>query len=291
MSLYRSFLFAPGNHARRTEKALALGADAVILDLEDACPAAEKVATRETVVAALQRPRASKGYIRVNPISTEYGYGDIVACVRAGVDGLVIPKIERADEMRTVEWLVRQIEREQGLTPGGLDLMPILETGLGLANARAIAEAGTRVRRLNFGAGDFTLDVDLAWTADEAEFAPYRAALVLASRAAGLEPPVDTVWVALPDTDGFARSAARARALGFQGKLCIHPDQVAVVHAAFTPDAAQVARAQKIVAAFEEAERTGSAAIRVDGQFIDYPFLYKARRVLAAARAAGVVGA
>ncbi|MCJ2013650.1 HpcH/HpaI aldolase/citrate lyase family protein [Methylobacterium sp. J-076] len=288
MSLYRSFLFAPGNNARRSEKALGLGADAVILDLEDACPASEKVATREVVVAALQRPRGGRGFIRVNPISTEYGYGDILATVRAGVDGLVIPKIERADELRTVEWLVQQIEREQGLPQGGIDLVPIVETGLGLANVRAIAEAGTRVRRIAFGAGDFTLDLDVAWSPDEEEFAPYRAAVVLASRAAGLEPPIDTVWVDLPNTEGFSRSAARARALGFQGKLCIHPDQVAVVHAAFTPDARQVDWARRVVAAFDEAERTGSAAIRVDGQFIDYPFVHKARRVLAAARAAGV---
>lgn len=288
MSLYRSFLFAPGNHARRTEKALSLGADAVILDLEDACPAAEKIATRAVVVEALQRPRQATGYIRVNPLSTEYGYGDIVATVRAGVDGLVIPKIERADELRTAIWLVEQIEREQGLQAGALDLVPIIETGLGLANVRAIAEVGGRVRRLAFGAGDFTLDMDIAWSSDEAEFAPYRAAMVLASRAAGLEPPIDTVWVNLPDADGFARSAFRARAMGFQGKLCIHPDQVAVVHEAFTPSADQITWAKKVVAAFEEAERTGSAAIRVDGQFIDYPFVYKAQRILVAARAAGI---
>jgi citrate lyase subunit beta/citryl-CoA lyase len=288
MSLYRSFLFAPGNHARRIEKALSLDADAVILDLEDACPAAEKIATRAVVVEALQRPRKARGYVRVNPLSTEYGYGDIVATVRAGVDGLVIPKIERADELRTAVWLVEQIEREQGLEPGALDLLPIIETGLGLANVRAIAEAGTRVRRLAFGAGDFTLDLDIAWSADEAEFAPYRAAMVLASRAAGLEPPIDTVWVDLPNVDGFARSAARARAQGFQGKLCIHPDQVAVVHAAFSPSSDQMTWATKVVAAFEEAERTGSAAIRVDGQFIDYPFVYKARRILIAAQASGV---
>ncbi|MCJ2024015.1 HpcH/HpaI aldolase/citrate lyase family protein [Methylobacterium sp. J-067] len=288
MSLYRSFLFAPGNHARRTEKALSLGADAVILDLEDACPAAEKIATRAVVVEALQRPRKARGYVRVNPLSTEYGYGDIVATVRAGVDGLVIPKIERADELRTAVWLVEQIEREQGLEPGALDLLPIIETGIGLANVRAIAEAGTRVHRLAFGAGDFTLDLDIAWSADEAEFAPYRAAMVLASRAAGLEPPIDTVWVNLPDTDGFARSAARARAMGFQGKLCIHPDQITMVHAAFSPSADQITWATKVVAAFEEAERTGSAAIRVDGQFIDYPFVYKARRILVAAQASDV---
>ena len=285
MSVFRSFLFAPGNHARRTEKALTLGADAVILDLEDACPAAEKVATRAVVVAALQRDRPCRGYIRVNPISTPFGHRDIEAVVRGGVDGLVAPKIESADELKTVDWLMQQIEREQGLPPGAIDLVPIIETGLGLRNvdaiARAAREAGPRVRRLMFGAGDFTLDMDLAWTADEAEFAPYRSAIVLASRAAGLEAPIDTVWVDLRNAEGFARSVASVRAMGFQGKLCIHPDQVPVVNAAFTPSDAQVARAQRIVEAFQAAEAAGSAAIQLDGQFIDYPFLYQAQRVLA----------
>ena len=281
MSVFRSFLFAPGNHARRTEKALTLSADAVILDLEDACPAAEKVTTRPIVVAALQASRSCRGYVRVNPISTAFGHRDIEAVVRGGVDGLVAPKIETADELKTVDWLMHQIEREQGLAPGSIDLIPIIETGLGLRNVDAIAHAGTRVRRLMFGAGDFTLDIDLAWSAEEAEFAACRSAIVLASRAAGLEAPIDTVWVDLRNPDGFARSAATARAMGFQGKLCIHPDQVAVVNAAFTPGAAQVARARRIVEAFGAAEAAGSAAIQLDGQFIDYPFLYQAQRVLA----------
>jgi citrate lyase subunit beta / citryl-CoA lyase len=281
MSVYRSFLFAPGNHARRMEKALTLDADAVILDLEDACPIAEKVATRPLVVAGLQRPRDCLGYIRVNPITTEFGYGDIVAVVRPGVDGIVVPKIDTADQLRTVDWLVAQIEREQGMPAGGLDIIPIIETGAGVANIHAIAQAGTRVRRVAFGAGDFTLDMDIAWSRDEAEFMPYRSAIVLASRAAGLEPPIDTVWVDLPDKEGFAQSAARVRALGFQGKLCIYPDQIPVVNAAFTPSPEQVARARDIVAAFERAEAEGSASITLNGQFIDYPFVYQAQRVLA----------
>ena len=280
MSVFRSFLFAPGNHARRTEKAFTLGADAVILDLEDACPKAEKVATRPVVVAALQRSRTCLGYVRVNPISTVFGHRDIEAVVRAGVDGLVIPKIETADEMLTVDWLMRQIEREQGLLEGSIDLMPIIETGLGLRNVDAIARAGTRARRLLFGAGDFTLDMDINWSTDEAEFGPFRSAIVLASRAAGLEAPIDTVWVDLRNADGFARSVARVRALGFQGKLCIHPDQVAVVNAAFGPSADQVALAVRVVEAFQAAEASGSAAIQLDGQFIDYPFLYRAQKVL-----------
>ncbi len=281
MPPHRSYLFAPGNNARRAGKALTLDADAVILDLEDACPVAEKVATREVVVAALQAPRRCAGYVRVNPISTPFGFGDVLAVVRRGVDGLVVPKIETADELKTADWLLAQVEREQGLAAGSLDLVPIVETARGVANVAAIAGAGTRVRQLAFGAGDFTLDMNLAWSAEEAEFAPYRSALVLASRAAGLAPPVDTVWVDLQDADGFARSAARARDMGFSAKLCIHPAQVAATNAAFTPTPEQVARARRVVDAFAEAERAGSAAIQLDGQFIDYPFLYQARRVLA----------
>ncbi|MGI4939038.1 MAG: HpcH/HpaI aldolase/citrate lyase family protein [Janthinobacterium lividum] len=283
MTVFRSFLFAPGNHPRRSEKAITLEADAVILDLEDACPAAEKIATRAVVVATMKQPRRCLGYIRVNPISTVFGYRDIEAVVRAGVDGLVIPKIESADELRTVDWLVRQIEREQGLTESSIDLVPIIETGLGLRNVDAIARAGTRVRRMMFGAGDFTLDMDITWTADEAVFGPYRSAIVLASRAAGLEAPIDTVWVDLRDTAGFARSVTCVRAMGFQGKLCIHPDQVPVVNAAFSPTPDQLAKARRVIDAFQAAEAAGSAAIQLDGQFIDYPILYKAQRLIAVA--------
>lgn len=281
MAVFRSFLFAPGNHARRVEKALTLDADAVILDLEDACAINEKAATRPRVVEALQRPRACLGYVRVNPITTEFGFRDICEVVRPGVDGLVVPKIETPDQLRTVDWLVAQIEREQDLPAGRLDIIPIIETGLGVANIAAIAVAGTRVRRFAFGAGDYTLDMDIAWSRDELEFLPARSAIALASRAAGLEPPVDTVWVDLQDKEGFAESAARVRRLGFQGKLCIYPDQVPVVNAAFSPTAAQVARARAVVAAFDTAEAEGSASIQLDGQFIDYPFVYQAQRVLA----------
>ncbi len=281
MSVLRTLLFAPGDHARRTEKALGLDADAVILDLEDACPIAKKVATREVVVAALAKPRDCLGYIRVNPLSTEFGYGDIVAVVVPGVDGIVVPKIESADELKTADWLVSQIERERGLTVGSLDLLPIIETGKGLAAVEAIARAGTRARRLAFGAGDFTLDMDLAWSREEQEFQHYRSAMVLASRAAGLDAPIDTVWVRIEDRDGFAASAARGRALGFGGKLCIYPDQVPVANAAYSPAQEQVAWARRVVDAFATAEATGSASIQLDGQFIDYPIVYQARRVLA----------
>jgi citrate lyase subunit beta/citryl-CoA lyase len=280
----RSLLFAPGNHARRVEKALSLAADGVILDLEDAVAISEKAATRPTVVEAFGKPRTGRLYVRVNALTTEWCHGDIVAVVQAGLDGIILPKVEHAHELRTADWLIGNLERERGLPAGSIDLMPIIETALGISNLSRICRSGTRMKRLAFGAGDFTLDMGMVWTRSEGELMPHRAACVLESRAAGLEPPMDTVWADLRDADGFIASAKHAAALGFQGKMCIHPDQIAPANAAFSPDEAAVAHAKRVVAAFDKAEAEGLASIQLDGQFIDYPIVQRARRVVEAAR-------
>jgi citrate lyase subunit beta/citryl-CoA lyase len=280
MQPLRSFLFAPGNHARRVEKALSLGADAVILDLEDAVATAEKRATRDAVITALKRPRRALLYVRVNAIDTEFCYGDLTAIVRPGLDGVILPKVESAAGLATADWLLAQLEREQGLAPRAIDLVPIIETARGLNQIDAILAAGTRVKRIAFGAGDFTLDVNMAWSRNEAELAYARAKIVTASRAAGIEAPFDTVWVDLADEEGLEASARTALGFGFQGKMCIHPNQIAVVNRVFTPSDAEVAFAERVVAAFARAEAEGSAAIQLDGKFIDYPILYRAQRVL-----------
>jgi citrate lyase subunit beta/citryl-CoA lyase len=285
MSAYRSFLFAPGNHARKVMKVFDCGADNVILDLEDAVAKAEKVATRALVVEALKQPRrssASRGgaYVRINAFTTEFCYGDAVAVVGPGLDGIILPMVESREQIVAFDWLVGALERERSLPPGGVDIIPIIETAKGIANARAIAAAGTRVRRMAFGAGDYTLDVNMEWTLGESELEHARAEMVVASRAAGLEAPIDTVWVHIKDLEGCASSAKRARQLGFQGKMCIYPPQVERVNAAFTPTETEIAFARRVVAAFEQAEREGSSSIQLDGFFIDYPIVYKAQRTL-----------
>jgi citrate lyase subunit beta / citryl-CoA lyase len=277
----RSFLFAPGNHERRVEKALSLEADAVILDLEDAVATAEKASTRAAIVAALARPRTGWLYVRVNAVDTEFCYGDLVAVVRLGLDGVILPKVETAADLATIDWLLTQLERERGLPPGAIDLVPIIETASGLEHLAGILAAGTRLRRVAFGAGDFTLDVNMQWSRDESELAHARARIAAASRAAGLEAPLDTVWVDLADRDGLEASAKTALGMGFQGKMCIHPDQLGVVNRVFTPSEAEVRFAERVAAAFAQAEAGGSAAIQLDGRFIDYPILYRAQRVLA----------
>src|SRR3954468_18169434 len=137
----RSFLFAPGNHARRVEKALSLDADAVILDLEDAVAIAEKSATREAVVAASARDRRGLLYVRVNAVDTEFCYGDLVAIVRQGLDGMILPKVESAAGLATIDWLLAQLERDRGLPRVGIDLIPIIETARGLDRLGAILGA------------------------------------------------------------------------------------------------------------------------------------------------------
>ena len=291
MLVFRSLLFAPGNHARRVEKSLTLDADVVILDLEDAVVVAEKEATRAKVVAAFRTPRRALGYVRINAFDTPFCFDDLQAVVVPGIDGILLPKVESPAQIVAVDWAVAALERARGLREGGIDLVPIVETGRGMTELRDIARSGTRVRRLSFGAGDYTLDVGMRWTFGERELDHARTAIVVESRAAGLEPPVDTVFIHLGQPDALRRSAELARDLGFQGKLCIHPEQLGPVNETFTPTGEETAKAERYVAAFEEAEARGSASIQVDGYFIDYPIVEQARRTLRIAQAIRARGA
>ena len=277
---FRSLLFAPGNHPRKAEKVFGAGADAAILDLEDAVPLAEKPATRAAVVEALKRPRDGLGYVRVNAFDTEFCQGDLAQVVGPWLDGIVLPKAESAAELQSVDNQVAKLESDQDMEPGAIDIVPIIETAKGLAAVSDIAGGGSRVRRLSFGAVDFAKDMGMRLTLDEWELTPARAAIALASRVARLDAPLDTVWVHYRDKVGLKESAGRVRDLGFQGKFCIHPGQVAVVNEAFTPSGEEVAKAENIIAAFEEAEAAGSASIVVDGFFVDYPVVDQARRML-----------
>lgn len=287
-AVLRSFLFTPANHPRRVEKALTLGADAVILDLEDAVAVSEKVAARSAAREALARPRTGRAYVRVNGLGTPWCLGDVLAVVGPGLDGIVLPKVESAADLRTIDWLITSLERERSLAPGAIDLMPIIETAAGFSRLDRIPGARSlkdypgpwRVKCMSFGAADFTGDVGMTWTTGEEELAEVRSRIVIASRAGGLEPPIDTVWIHLKDAAGLRASVERSLRLGFQGRMCIHPDQVEVVNAVFTPTDEAAARARRIVEAFAAAEASGSASIQVDGMFVDYPVVQRAQRIL-----------
>jgi citrate lyase subunit beta/citryl-CoA lyase len=269
------------------------GADAVILDLEDAVPIAEKVATRPAVQAAIRAITACPVYVRINPLvaatgfSQPIGAADLQAVVSQELAGIILPKVEAAGDAQHAERLLRMLEQERGLAPGSIDLIPIIETARGVHHAYDIATAGTRVQRLAFGAGDFTRDIGVRWSRRESESQYARAALVIASRAAGLEAPLDSVWVDLRDRRGLVRSARMVKQLGFQGKMCIHPSQVEPINAAFAPTSDEVAFATRVVEAFRAAETQGLAALQLDGQFIDYPIVEAAQRLLKVAARVG----
>jgi citrate lyase subunit beta/citryl-CoA lyase len=274
------------------EKAFTIGADAVILDLEDAVAVAEKAAARPLVAQALAAPRPCRGYVRVNSMGTPWCYADLVGVVGKGVDGIVLPKVESAADLHAIDWLLANLERDRGLEVGSIDLMPLIETAAGVQRIDRILQARSlrpysgrwRVQRVAFGAVDYSHDLNLSPTLVEDELAHARARVVLASRGAGLEPPVDSPWIHLKETAAFAAAIERSRRNGFQGRICIHPDQVGPVNRAFAPSAADIASAERIVAAFKEAEAKGLAAIQVDGQMIDYPVVFRAQKILEAAK-------
>ncbi|MDJ0928517.1 MAG: CoA ester lyase [Gammaproteobacteria bacterium] len=281
----RSILFAPGNHARKLDKVFTLGADAVILDLEDAVPPAEKAAARNAVVTAMQLPRECRGYIRVNAPGTGYCREDLAAIVGAApVDGVVLPKAESAADIATVDGWIASHEQSRGLRAGAIELMAIIESAVGVENALEIAAASPRLGRLALGGADYTVDLGYDWTPDEEVLAYARARLTHATRIAALAPAIDTVVLQVRDEQRFRDSAERGRRFGFGGKLCIHPSQVAICHEVFTPSAADIEQARAVVAAFEQAEAGGSAAMTVGDQFVDYAVLKRAQQLLALAR-------
>ena len=294
MPLLRSLLFAPGNVPRRVEKALTLDADAVIVDLEDSVALSDKEATRKPVAEALARPRKPMGYVRVNAPSSPYCYGDLVATIHRAVDGVLLPKVESAADLHAIDWLLAALERERGIAEGSIDLIPQVETAAGVQRVDRIIQARSlrpykgpwRVKRLAFGAADYAHELGLTVGMDEPELVEARARIVLSSRAAGLEGPIDSPWFHFKEAAAFGRALERSRRGGFQGRLCVHPDQIAPVNRAYLPTDDELARAERIVAAFREAEARGEAAIQVDGQMIDYPVVYRAQALLDSMREA-----
>jgi citrate lyase subunit beta/citryl-CoA lyase len=277
---FRSLLFAPGNQPRKIEKVFTLGADVVCLDLEDAVPQTEKERARALVAEALKSPREVPLYVRINALDTPHCLADVEAIVGPRLAGIVLPMVESAAGLTTLDWLLGQLEQRRGLAAGVIDVLPTIETAAGMLDLPEICRAGGRVRRISFGAWDYTLDTGIAYTPDEVGIADARARIVLCSRAARLEAPIDASYPVLGDLEGLRRSCATARAMGFQGKACIHPEQVAPVNLAFSVDAEELRRARAIVSAFEQAEAAGSASIRVEGRFVDYPMYRKAKALV-----------
>ncbi|MFL9856600.1 CoA ester lyase [Paraburkholderia madseniana] len=263
----RSFLFVPGIRPERFSKALTSGADTVIVDLEDAVAEADKAQARQYVADGTSEFGASttRVLVRINGFGTPWFDDDLTLLTARGIDGVVLPKAESAEALLNVARV------------SGKPILPIVESALGVWQVLEVARA-PGVERLVFGSVDFELDLDCSGSWDALLYA--RSRIVLASRVAGLLPPVDGVTVTLDDTAQLVADASAARRLGFGGKLCIHPKQVAQVNASFSPGEDELAKAREVVEAFE---RAGGGAVSVDGRMVDLPVLLKARRQLAMA--------
>ena len=267
-----SLLFVPATQPERLPKALASGADLVIADWEDAVAPADKERARTALavaVAALEGPARARLLVRINSEGSPWFAADLQALAQLtaqGLAGAVVPKAESAQTLQAVA---------QVAGPGAA-LVPLVESVAGLAAADALA-AAPQVTRLAFGHLDFQVDAGMACGETEEELLPVRMALVLASRRAGLAAPIDGVTVDTRNPERMASDAARARRMGFGGKLCIHPAQVPVLHAAFDPDEAAVAHALRVQQALQQA---GGGVCVLDGRMVDAPVLAQAEQTL-----------
>ena len=284
----RSTLILPVNVPRFVEKAHLRGADAVMLDLEDAVPAPEKASARRLVREAT--PRVARGgaevFVRVNHDSAHLR-DDLEAAVWPALDGICLPKTESAGEVERVEAQVADHERRRGIAPGRIELAVIIETPRGVLNAEAIAGASRRIRSMSLGPEDYCLALGVEPSADGAELQYALSRLIAVCKATGVAPMGLLGSIAgFRDLGAFERAAARARDLGCVGASCIHPDQVAVLNRVFSPPPEKVARARKTAEAFEAGLRNGTASVSVDGAMVDTPVYRRARHILE--QAAGV---
>jgi len=280
--LIRSWLYVPGNNARFVKRASETDADAVIFDLEDSVPVDENRRAREMVreaIAALPAGARPSVWVRVNAVGTDDFDDDLSAVVGPGLDGVRVPKVDDPDAVAAVAERMADLERGAGVPAGSIALVCGIESAAGVASAFHIASASERVRALAFGPADYCADigVDVSWEAT----AVARSLLVIGSRQAGVGPPVDGAYLDVDDEEGLRRESVAARGIGFFGRSAIHPRQIAVINAVFTPDAREIARARAIVDAARATFADGQGAFRMpSGAFVDAAIVRRARSVL-----------
>lgn len=276
--LRRSMMLTPGHRRERLEKAATLQADSLAFDLEDGVPPARKAEARATIAATLAEVDFGRRerVVRINGIGTDDFAADLAALPWAHLDALLVPKVESAAMLHELDARLAQH------APGrAIAIIATLETPRGVLNALAIADASPNLAGMFFGPGDYTLQTGGALTARALEFP--RATIAAACGAVGIQAIDAPFLLGLRDVAGTLADAMAARELGFAGKVVFHPDQIAPVNAAFTPDAAEVAKARRFVAAYREASARGEAVALVDGEFVAMDLVPRMERIVALA--------
>jgi citrate lyase subunit beta/citryl-CoA lyase len=267
------YLFAPGNSGRKMEKALHINADAVIIDLEDAVVASEKEKARQLVSSVINgeeiKNSKSKIYVRINSIKTPWFFDDInMIKDLKRIDGIMIPKSEdKTSIILAAELLNRDLE-----------IIPLIESATGVMNVEDVLNSHKSVRKVAFGSVDFALDLGVDWTEEGIERTYAMSKIVLASRALGVDSPIDAVFPVIDSRESFILDTKKGKQTGFYGKMVIHPKQIEWVKEVYTPNVKQIEWSTKVINVYETAENTG--AIDLDGKLIDRPVYLLAKRLL-----------
>lgn len=292
MTSRRALLYIPGDDPRKIAKASTLDVDCICLDMEDGVALNRKQAARQTIARVLveQNFGRAERLARINPIGSGLELEDLAAVLPARPDAIVIPKVEGAEQVR---WVSREITRLAQITPAGdtgkqIGLICMIETARGIVNLASIAAADLRLQALIFGAEDLANDIGAVRTSAAWEVFYARSAVVTYAAAFNLQ-AIDMVYVDFQDEAGLRREARQGAEMGFTGKQIIHPRQVNPVQEAFTPSAAEIAQARRIVEAFAEHQSSGKGAFALDGKMVDAPVVKAAESILGRARAAGKI--
>jgi len=286
----RIILFAPGSKERVMTKALESGADAVLLDLEDSVPIAAKAEARVLVaqvidgVAAAGTARVGPAiFVRTNSAASGLLDDDLAAIVRPGLEAVFVPKVESVSEVQHTASTLERLEAAHGIKTGTVEIVPMIESALGVYRCFDLINASPRVATTCIGVaqdGDLQTDLGCSWSIEGTELLYARSKVLLDTRAAGKAWLLDGVFGNLNDEAGLIQDSRLSARLGYVGRTVIHPKQIAPVRQAYAVPAAEVAYYQKVVSEFEAVEKTGTAAITVDGKLVDYAMYQRARRVL-----------
>jgi citrate lyase subunit beta/citryl-CoA lyase len=291
MTPMRTLLFVPAQRESMVEKAHQIPADVICLDLEDAVPPAEKATARGRVRAAIESLKAAGKtvHVRVNHLDTGLTKDDLAAAIGPGLDGLLFPKARGAAQIRELDVLIREQELHNGVRPGAVALIAMIESARAVLRCEEIALASTRIAALALGGEDYAADLGVARTTAGIELEYARRVVANCAAAYGLQ-ALDGIYPTLRDEAGLLADARYARSIGMKGKYVIHPEQVEPVNQVFSPTQAELAVARKIVSAYDEAMRGGIGVIDVDGQMVDVPVANRARNLILYAEAIGLKG-
>jgi citrate lyase subunit beta/citryl-CoA lyase len=284
MRIWRSLLFVPANQRRMLDKLDSLPADGFIFDLEDTVPPAEKANARAMTKEYMGRLPADRSWIRVNSVPSGYLHEDIEEFVGApGLTGFVVPKQDSPGDVACVDRLIASVELRKGLAPGTTPIIVMIESAAGVLSSREILTSTKRIESAIYAGGedgDMNVSLGATWSSEGPEMMFVRQYTFVAARAADIKCPLDGVYSNIRDLDGFRRDTMLSKRLGFRGRTVIHPTQIEAANSIYTPTAAEIDYAQRVIDAFNEALGRGTASTTVDGKLVDVAMAKTAQRIL-----------